>query len=191
MSDDEAEFIRLLQEIRAGSQDAARELVDTFGEHILRVIRFNLSRKLRSKFDSCDFMQDVFASFFSAPPPPESFESPEAFVKYLTALAQHKVREVTRQRLQLQRYNIKRERSLDGSARLVAEEQAGQDPTSSAVFQAKEKWERILQSQPKNYQEMLELIRQGYSYVEIADLMGTTAKTVQRLIRNLEPRFRK
>src|SRR5437870_4945509 len=48
MSVDRDEFKNLMQRVRDGSEDAARELLDRYGEHILRVVRRKLSRELRS-----------------------------------------------------------------------------------------------------------------------------------------------
>src|SRR5947209_4816813 len=54
MSVDRDEFKNLMRRVQEGSEDAARELLDRYGEHILRVVRRKLSRQLRSKFDSVD-----------------------------------------------------------------------------------------------------------------------------------------
>jgi len=48
-----------------GSEDAAREFVATYGPPILRVVRRQMNKCLRSKYDSIDFEQSVWASFFA------------------------------------------------------------------------------------------------------------------------------
>ncbi len=189
MVDHEAEFARLLREIHSGSQEAARAFVAKYGEHIQRVIRHKLEKRLRPKFDSCDFVQEVFLTFFTAPPPAEAFASPEAFMKYLAVMAQNKVGEANRQRLIFQEHNLNVEKSLEGSARFAAARQPGPDPTASAVFQAKENWEQIVQSEPSTHQPILELLRQGYTQHEIADKLGLSDRTVRRLLRRLHRRF--
>jgi len=60
-------FSLLLEQARAGSDSAARELIERFGPFILRVIRNRLDPRLRSIFDSADFSQAVWASFFAMP----------------------------------------------------------------------------------------------------------------------------
>src|SRR4051794_20357327 len=87
MLSEEVEFRELLRDIQNGSQDAARVFLDRFGDHILRVIRRRLHQRLRSKFDSSDFLQEVMVSFFQSPPPPEAFEGPVGLFHYLTAMA--------------------------------------------------------------------------------------------------------
>src|SRR5947209_4307143 len=105
MSDDDQEFQALIQRLREGDAEAARTVYERYGEDIIRVVRRRLSRKLRSKFDSLDFVQDVWASFFARRPPENIFASPEALFAFLARVAQHKVIEATRQRLQTQKYN--------------------------------------------------------------------------------------
>src|SRR5262245_32263571 len=48
MVDSQQELRGLMERIRAGSQEAARELCDRYGSHILRVVRRKLDKKLRS-----------------------------------------------------------------------------------------------------------------------------------------------
>ncbi len=118
MTGREAEFDRLLEEVRNGSQEAAQQFVEEFGPAILRVIRRRLERRMRSAYDSCDFVQDVFASFFRAPPSQDTFLTLDALRKYLETMAQRKVADATRKRLIHQAANLNRENSLDGSAQL-------------------------------------------------------------------------
>src|SRR5688572_23874581 len=67
MSEQQKDFSTLMQCVREGSADATKELLDRYGPHVLRVVRRKLNRKLRPKFDSVDFVQDVWASFFTTP----------------------------------------------------------------------------------------------------------------------------
>jgi hypothetical protein len=77
MSEDRPDFQTLLKGIRAGSQDAARQMLAIYGKHVLRVIRRRLHKRLRAKFDSGDFAQSVWASFFTAPASEGHFQRPE------------------------------------------------------------------------------------------------------------------
>ncbi|MCA9151905.1 MAG: hypothetical protein KDA92_21530, partial [Planctomycetales bacterium] len=58
---DELTFSHLLEQVRQGSDEAAWDLVETYGPHVLRTIRRTLSREIRGKFDSDDFAQAVWA----------------------------------------------------------------------------------------------------------------------------------
>src|SRR5438067_8349510 len=96
MGKDPNEFFALMERLREGSEDAARTLIERYGRHLLYVIRRNLDERLRAKFDSLDFMQDVWASFFVRPPPSQIFATEEAFFRFLLAMARNKVHEAVR-----------------------------------------------------------------------------------------------
>src|SRR5262245_43381196 len=106
------EFQELMQRLREGSDGAARELINKYGPHIKKVIRQRLHRKLRPKFDSVDFSQAVWASFFADQARLRSFDSPETLTKYLGAMARNKVVAAFRQRVQTEKYDVDRERPL-------------------------------------------------------------------------------
>jgi len=108
----ETEFTQLMRRVREGSQDAARELVHRFGPHVLRVVRRRLHQALRSKFDPCDFEQEVWAAFFAMPPDRYMFDRPEQLNWFLAALANNKVVEAVRQRFLTKKFNVNRERGL-------------------------------------------------------------------------------
>ena len=96
MSEEQEEFANLMQRLRNGSEEAARELLDRFGSYILRVVRRRLSRELRSKYDSVDFVQAVWASFFAEDSQDRRFDHPDALIAFLATLAQNKVIDAVR-----------------------------------------------------------------------------------------------
>jgi RNA polymerase sigma factor (sigma-70 family) len=189
MMPEEVEFRELLQQIQNGSQEAARTLFERYGNHILRVIRRRLDQKLRSKFDSCDFLQDVMVSFFQDPPPPEAFAGSAALFGYLATMAHNKVIDAVRGRRKVEKHNVNREHSLEGSAKVQADRVLGNGPTPSEVAMANEKWRGMLRGQPNHYQQILQMLRDGHSHVEIADTLKLNVKMVQRLVQKLRPRF--
>lgn len=64
MSSDIEDFRGLLNRIKEGDDTAAWELVEHYGEDIRNAVRRSLNRRLRPKFDSLDFVQLVWSSFF-------------------------------------------------------------------------------------------------------------------------------
>ena len=79
----ESDFRTLLAGIRSGSEEAAWQLIEQYGPHIRRIVRRRLDRRLRSQFDSVDFVQAVWASFFREPDQIRSFETLPDLIKYL------------------------------------------------------------------------------------------------------------
>ena len=60
----ESELSDFLKRIQAGDEGAARELLGRFEAEVRLVVRRQLPRLLRSRFDSLDFLQSVWGSFF-------------------------------------------------------------------------------------------------------------------------------
>jgi RNA polymerase sigma factor (sigma-70 family) len=189
MEDFEQEFRELLREINAGSEDAARRFLDQYGGYIIAVVRKKLHKKLRSKFDSQDFLQDVCASFFKEPPSAETFKDVKGLLNYLAKMARAKVFVTARQRLAHQRHNVNRERSLDGSACVQASATPGSDPTPSRVAVMREELQRAEEELSVPLQMTLRLLRLGYTHEEIARLLDTNVRQVGRYVQELRTRF--
>jgi RNA polymerase sigma factor (sigma-70 family) len=176
-----------MERVAAGSQDAARELVERYGAHILRIVRRNLNRRLRTKFDSADFVQAVWASFFALPLEQYNFEQSEALAGFLFHLARNKVVEAVRQRLQTQKYNVNRERSLNDDDQLTADALPARGLSPADILIAREEWDRLLSAQPEHYRQILTGLRDGETQHSIAQQLGLNARTVRRVIRKLAP----
>ncbi|HWE38064.1 MAG TPA: sigma-70 family RNA polymerase sigma factor, partial [Isosphaeraceae bacterium] len=53
-----------IERIRAGDEEAARELLQRYEGKVRLVVRRQLPKLLRSRFDSLDFLQSVWGNFF-------------------------------------------------------------------------------------------------------------------------------
>src|SRR5689334_5039762 len=93
----------LLQRAAAGEEQAAEEVLQTFGPRVLRAVRLRLNRKLRRNFDSVDFVQAVWMSFFDGLSDVERFADARALCGYLTKMAERKVLMTVRRQGQLKR----------------------------------------------------------------------------------------
>src|SRR5262245_40754352 len=104
---EQQKFRTLLREAQAGSEDAARELYDTYVQYIRKCVRHRLWRRLRSKFDSQDFVQQVWLSFFRDGSLPD-FQTPAELLAYFKSMAENKVTFEARHR-QMQRRAVRLE----------------------------------------------------------------------------------
>jgi RNA polymerase sigma factor (sigma-70 family) len=172
----------LLQRISEGSNEAMEQLYAQHGERIRRVIRARLPQILRSKFDSLDFVQDVWASFLSRPIKIEQFESEQGLVAYLNRMARNKVCDVVKQRLMTAKHNANREVPLELDHSAHSGLPANGDPTASQHVIAEEQWQHLLARQPPVYQRMLLLLREGHTHAEIAIMLGVSTKLIQRVV---------
>lgn len=177
----DSEFATLMAQVQGGCTASAQILHDRYGTHILRAVRRLLHQRLRPKFDSIDFVQDVWVSFFADIPHGCAFREPEDLIAYLTTLARNKVAETFRTRLQRQKYNVNRECYLGGNPASV-KDLRGNDPTPSEVVMGKEAWDVLLENQTPVHRHILTMLREGKEPQDIAQELGISQKTVQRVV---------
>jgi RNA polymerase sigma-70 factor (ECF subfamily) len=111
---------------------------------------------MRPRFDSVDFVQAVWTSFFARREELGRFTRPEEREVHLeTSSPQHEAALAARQ------------------------------PTPSEAVAAEDFWECLLEGQPSHYRRVLNLRREGLSYDEIAEQLGMSSKRVQRVVERL------
>src|SRR5947209_8740133 len=174
-----------MERVRNRSEGAAQELIDRYGPAVLTVVRRKLHKSLRSKFDSMDFVQSVWASFFAIPAQKYAFDDPESLIVFLSRVARHKVVDVVRQRLRTQKYDVRREVRLQTEANPHGSYIAGRAPTASEIAIAQEEWERISTRQPVDLQAALQLRREGGTVKEVADCLGISERMLRRIFDRL------
>ena len=143
------------------------------------------TRGFRSKFDSIDIAQDVWASFFAEPAGKRVFNTSEELLAFLTKLAQNKAIEAIRQNFLLQKCDVRRELSLDDSRRIDKDELAGAQATPSQIMMTQEDWNAFLRRQPAVYRRIFILLREGSTHCEIAQELGINVRTVERVVAKL------
>lgn len=175
----------LFERARSGDQDAWRELYEACYPKVLRVIRRRLNSRVRSLYDSTDFVGDVWKSLAEKP---DQFDFPnvEALTAFLAIAAQRKVIDAHR-RLHAAKNDIERHRPLaawsdlgDGAPALQSPE-----PTPSQVAQATETAEFLLSGLGDEDREVLALKRQDYGNQEVAERVGWSLRKVQRFLKDL------
>jgi RNA polymerase sigma factor (sigma-70 family) len=182
--DEREEVQRLLTALRGGDPAAVAEFFDRYGATIRAAVRRNLHSRLRTRFDSLDFVQDAWASFLALPADKCTFASRQALLGFLTRVAQNKVIEVFRQRFRTQKHNISRECAQP-------EEGSGQEftdptPSPSQWAIAGEQWAKILARVPPGHRVIVERLREGHNYEEIARMANVSVSTVNRIVRRLK-----
>lgn len=179
---DKEEFRNLLSEVVAGSQDASARFLRRFGPDLLQAVRRRLPQRLRPQFDSLDFVQDVWASFFAVEVKRDFAESDD-LVAFLTRVAQNKVVDAVRSRMQGRKRNVNLERRLpDSSTAAAAIPQLADFETPSQAVMTDEEWEKLLRTQPPLYRQVLVLLRAGKAPKLIAGSLGISERTVARII---------
>jgi RNA polymerase sigma factor (sigma-70 family) len=180
-------FQELLREAQAGSQAAAKELYETYVSHVLRCVRNRMWHRLRPKFDSQDFVQQVWASFFVGDTKLPDFQTPDDLIAYLMRLATNKV--VMEGRRGRQPKNDARlEELIDGSGDPRGPHPRTRLPTPSAVAVFREQYDNIVEQQQPETREIAELRYEGMTYAEIAEEMEIHESNARKAMRRLKRR---
>jgi RNA polymerase sigma factor (sigma-70 family) len=185
MVESDDNFRDLMRRVREGSEDAAWDLVNQYGEAIRRAVRRVLHEKLRSRFDSLDFVQLVWKSFFRVRGTFHRFDRPEELAAYLATMARNKVGMEFRRRLMTEKYNVRHEQSLEQLQARGCPDIPGRQPGPVDVAIAREQWDRLLKGQPPHYRQILHLRLQGHTYQSIADAVHVDECTVRRFLKRL------
>lgn len=186
----DAGVAEVLVRIQAGDDDAARELLARYEAEVRLVVRRQLPRLLRSRFDSLDFLQSVWGSFFHRVrhgPDLGEFDDARHLVAFLAKTAKNKVIDEYRKAAS-RKADMHREEPLwpadgDGPRDLAAI-----DDTASQVAEAREAFGRLCELLPEERRELLALKAEGLSSRDIGERLGMSERTVQRVIEDLRRR---
>ena len=177
-----------LQRIQAGDETAARELLQRYEAEVRLVVRRQLPRLLRSRFDSLDFLQSVWGSFFRRiRTGPTEFEDSRHLVAFLARAAKNKVIDEYRRAASRSRTCTARSRSgataavpgsspPDSTRRARSPRPARPSAGSATCF-------------PRSDGPILELKAEGLSSKEIGERLGISERTVQRVLEDLRRRM--
>jgi RNA polymerase sigma-70 factor (ECF subfamily) len=178
----------LLARIKNGDEDAVRELLTRYETKVRLVVRRQLPRILRSRFDSLDFLQSVWGSFFyKIRTGPNDLEEEQNLVAFLAWVARNKVIDEYR-RAATQKQDVKREKRLETSEEKELCLATGDTP--SRLAEAQETYDRLRDFLPEDRRVILEMKVVGYSSQEIGERLGVSERTVQRVLEDLRGRAR-
>lgn len=183
----DGELAGFLARIQAGDEDAARELLARYEPEVRLVVRRQLPRLLRSRFDSLDFLQSVWGDFFQkVKTGPTEFSDSRHLVAFLARAAKNKVIDQYRRAASLKQ-DMHREEPIwsDGGR---ARDLEAAEATPSQVAEAHEAYDRLLGLVPTERREVLALKAEGLSSRDIGERLGISERTVQRVLEDLRRR---
>ncbi len=180
------EFRILLDQVKDGSEEAARQLIEQYGDAIRRSIRRALNPVLRQSFDSLDFVQLVWKSLFGARDKLDRFHEPKELAAYLFGMVRNKVNNEIRRATSTRKSNGLRQESLDQLLESKGYHVLDNCPSPSQWAIAQERWDDLLAGQPAHYRRIIELRLQGNTIKQIADSVGLNQSTVRRFLEKLQ-----
>jgi RNA polymerase sigma factor (sigma-70 family) len=180
-------FSELMEQVRLGSHEAAEELWRRYGPYVVHVVRRSLHHRLRARFDSQDFAQAAWASFFAELPEAAQLDTPAALVSFLSRIARNKVI-VEHRRSHGPERNVKRQRRLERSTadRRYIDPKL---PTPSQQAVAEDIVEQVTADQPPLYGRVVQMRLDGMATIEIAKQENTTTRTVRRVLAHVKQLF--
>src|SRR6476620_8936819 len=107
-----AEFEQLMADVMAGSEEAVYTLAKDYSHHIAWIVRDSLPPQLRSKLDSQDIVQTLWASILLGRTDLTRLKSPNELIAYLARCAKNKLIDKTRH-FRNQKRNVDLEERLD------------------------------------------------------------------------------
>jgi RNA polymerase sigma-70 factor (ECF subfamily) len=183
-----SELTQFLRRIHEGDEGAARELLQRFEAEVRLVVRRQLPRLLRSRFDSLDFLQSVWGSFFlRMRNSPTDFEDSRHLVAFLARAAKNKVIDEYR-RAASHKNDMHREEPLWGDGHRPRDVPDPID-SPSEVAQAREVFGRLRELMPTEKRAILEMKADGLSSKDIGERLGISERTVQRVLEDLRRRM--
>ncbi len=176
-----ANFQDIFAKACQGSEADLRRLIDEYGPHLQRVVRHRLDERMRAKFDSLDFVQMVWMSFFADPHAVERFDTPERLIGYLAAMARNKVTDEERRRVR-KRNGTSLERPIDEQTDAVPQANA---TTPSQFAMVREAYQIFEANESERDRAIVQLRMQGCTFREIAERMELHERTVRKIVERL------
>ncbi len=186
-ADREHELTTFINRIRSGDETAAQDLLARYEAQVRLVVRRQLPRLLRSRFDSLDFLQSVWGSFFrQIHASPDEFEQPRALVAFLAKVARNKVIDEYR-KASSQKADMRLEESLWAQDSTSLELVSAED-SPSEIVEANETLARLQDLLPEDRRVVIELRVQGLTTREIGQQLHLSERTVRRILEDLRRR---
>jgi RNA polymerase sigma factor (sigma-70 family) len=194
-------FSELMSGVAAGSEDAMWELAETYTPYIVRAVRASLPKVVRTRMDSQDVAQIIWASILLGNTDLTRLKTPQQFIAFLAQAARNKVADATRHYCRTQKRDLSRERRLDEFGQRPknalrdnrAEDSAlaSRAPTPSQLVSVRERWDQALAKASERDRQIYHLKLKNYTFEEIGHELRIHARTARRAIEQLIESFAK
>lgn len=194
---DDAEFADLIALARRGDESATVTLLRAFEPEVRMMVRVRLPRALRSQFDSLDFVQAVWKSFFTdlrdggAAADDGRFDNPRHLGGFLAGIVRNKVHEEHRRRTQTRKYDLNREERLyvRRGGRDVPMDVISAEPDPALEAQARDRFDQLVAGRSSTEVAAVALRGEGRTFGEIEASTGIGERSVRRLLETIRLRM--
>ena len=168
----------VLAKLGSGDDTAAEEVFRAYEPSLRVLVRRMLPVQLRSKFDSADVVQSVWADLLDGfRDGGWQFSTAPQLRAFLIKVTRNRFID----RVRKNRRATEHQRPLE----TAPEDERCAAETPSQVAQAGELWQRMMALCPPNHHELLRLKRDGHSLSEIAQRTGLHESSVRRILYDL------
>ena len=181
----EPDIYDLIARAKAGDETAIREFLSRFEPEVRMMVRGRLPRMLRTQFDSMDFVQAVWQSFFAdLRSSSRQFENVHHLRGFLAGVARNKVYEEHRRLTRTKKHALGREQSLyvRRGSREVELALISPEPTPSQAVQASDRLAQLVARCSPLEAQVITLRHQEMTFDEIARRTGISERSVRRII---------
>ena len=179
----------LVAQAQEGDQSALNHLYRVYGERVLWMVRFRMSKELRSKLESMDVVQDTLLQALRGL---EGFtyKNEGDFVRWLSKIAENELRGSLR-KLHADKRDIRKETPQQDDATTSRDDRArvfepARNTTPSVILSKKEeldKLEKAIDKLKPEYREVIIWAKiDGLSYNEMGQRLGKSDEAVRKLV---------
>jgi RNA polymerase sigma-70 factor (ECF subfamily) len=170
----------LLEKLAEGDEAAAQEFLRQYQPLLCQVVRRLLPAEVRSKLDTVDVVQSVWADVVRGFRQGRWYFPDDARLRaFLVTMARNRFLDRVRQHSAALRH----EQPLAEPER--GEAVASGQPRPSEEAQANELWDRLVALCPPEHRELLRLKRQGLPMSELVARTGLHEDSIRRILRTL------
>lgn len=175
---------QLIARLNAGDSEAVTTLFEAYGPYLCMVVRRRLGPKLRTRVDSSDIVQSVFADVVTGLRQGNwHFNSPAELRAFLRRIAWRRLAD----RFEKHRKSLEHEQRLETIPPGAAP--ASSMPRASEVARGNELWDEMLRQCPDSHHEVVRLRLHGLKMSEIAERTGLHPGSVRRILYELARRL--
>ena len=183
---------RLIQGLRDGDGAIMREFCDQFGGPLYRIAEKHLAAGVRRRVGPEDVVQSACRTFLRRARGGEfQFPDSEGLWRLLCAITLTKVREHTR-------FHLRKKRGVDQEMHLPPASGAGGDadfdaedprPTPAEAAEFADFFQQALAGLDDEERQVAELKLQELTNEEVADQLGSSERTVRRILKRVQARL--
>lgn len=185
------EFETLMKQVQSGSENAIEQLANTYTPYIIKAVRSLLPHNLRSKEDSADFAQSVWASMLIKQIDFTRLKSANELVAYLVRAGRNKVIDRIRH-FRTRKKDVSREEGLTVNrgkqfcrSRSAFNPIYARDDSPSVAVALRETWNSVYSRISDRDRRIVEMHLNGDTFEVISDALKISTSTARRSIQQL------